>query len=170
SLATITASRPSMRPMPVMMPAQGASPSYMPKAASCESSRNGDPGSRRARTRSRGGSFPRAACFFCACSPPPSATRATWERRSSASARWCAAFAWNAGPEGSSRDFMRGTLLAEVARDQHALDFARALVDLGDARVAVVPLHGVIVQVAVAAVDLDRLRADPFGELRGVEL
>src|SRR5258706_2210159 len=61
-------------------------------------------------------------------------------------------------------------LLGEVARDEQALDFAGAFVDLRDARVAVVPLDGIVVQVAVAAVDLDRLGAHPFGELGGVEL
>ena len=35
----------------------------MPCAASCESSRNGEPGSSSARTRSRGRSLPRATCF-----------------------------------------------------------------------------------------------------------
>ncbi len=41
SLATITHSRPDTRPIPVMIPAPGASPSYSPWAASGESSRNG---------------------------------------------------------------------------------------------------------------------------------
>ena len=47
------------RPMPVMMPADGASSSYMPYAASWDSSRNGGPG-QQPRTRSRGSSLPRA--------------------------------------------------------------------------------------------------------------
>ena len=41
SLATITHSRPETRPTPVMMPAAGASSSYIPVAASGDSSRNG---------------------------------------------------------------------------------------------------------------------------------
>ena len=45
SLATMSTSRPETRPMPVTMPAPGASSSYMPQAASGESSRNGEPGS-----------------------------------------------------------------------------------------------------------------------------
>ena len=43
SLATISTSRPDTRPMPVTMPAAGASSSYMPVAASGESSRKGEP-------------------------------------------------------------------------------------------------------------------------------
>jgi hypothetical protein len=58
----------------------------------------------------------------------------------------------------------------ERARDEQPLDLARALVDLRDARVAVVPLDRVVREVAVAAMDLDRLGADPFGELGGEEL
>src|SRR5580765_1728148 len=61
-------------------------------------------------------------------------------------------------------------LTGQVAGDHHALDLARSFVDLRDARIAVVALDRVVVQVAVAAVDLDRLGADPFRELRGVEL
>ena len=57
--------------MPVMMPAAAMASSYMPYAASCENSRNGEPGSSSARTRSRGSSLPRATCFARAASPPP---------------------------------------------------------------------------------------------------
>src|SRR5918911_1425623 len=53
SLHTITHSRPSMRPMPVMIPAAWISPSYMPLAASGDSSRKGEPGSTSRSTRSR---------------------------------------------------------------------------------------------------------------------
>src|SRR5665647_3801807 len=59
SLATITHSRPSMRPMPVITPAPCTALSYMPLAASGDSSRNGEPGSIRFITRSRGNSLPR---------------------------------------------------------------------------------------------------------------
>src|SRR5450631_3400500 len=61
-------------------------------------------------------------------------------------------------------------LLGQVARDEQPLDLAGAFVDLRDARVAIVPLDGIVVQVAVAAVDLDRLGAYPLGQLRRVEL
>src|SRR5476651_1059377 len=61
-------------------------------------------------------------------------------------------------------------LLGEVARDEEPLDLARALVDLRDARVAIVALDGIVVQVAVAAMDLDRLGAHPLGKLGGIEL
>src|ERR671933_2282513 len=74
---------------------------------------------------------------------------------------------------GSSR--ARGlTLLRseDVARDHEPLDLARALVDLGDLRVAVVALGGELLRVAVAAEDLDRLAGplarDPAGEELGL--
>src|SRR5712664_4895237 len=75
---------------------------------------------------------------------------------------------WVAGvPLGAG---FKDDLLGEIAGDEQALDFAGAFVDLRDARVAVMALHRVIVQVAVAAVDLYRLRAHPLGELGSVEL
>ena len=46
----------------------------------------------------------------------------------------------------------------DLARDHEPLDLARALVDLGDLRVAVVALDRELLRVAVAAEDLDRLR------------
>src|SRR5690606_25712517 len=55
-------------------------------------------------------------------------------------------------------------------RDDDALDLARALVDLGDPRVAVVPLDGELGRVPVAAVDLDGLVRDPRGGLAREEL
>ena len=73
SLQTITHSRPSTRPMPVMMPAPWMSPSYMPLAASGESSRNGEPGSISRSTRSRGRSLPRSVWRLRLVSSPPSA-------------------------------------------------------------------------------------------------
>ena len=60
SLHTTMHSRPSMRPMPVISPAPWMASSYMPLAASGESSRNGEPGSIRFITRSRGSNLPRA--------------------------------------------------------------------------------------------------------------
>src|SRR5690606_28620490 len=50
-------------------------------------------------------------------------------------------------------------------RDDAALALARALVDLGDPRVAVVPLDGELGRIPVAAVDLDGLVRDPGGGL-----
>src|SRR6266568_9645672 len=44
----------------------------------------------------------------------------------------------------------------QVARDDHALDLARALVDGLDAGVAEEPLHRELIDVPVASVDLDR--------------
>ncbi len=81
SWATIRHSRPETRPIPVMMPAQGTSSSYMPQAASCDSSRKGEPVSISVRTRSRGSSLPRFRCRARAVSPPPSATLSTFRRK-----------------------------------------------------------------------------------------
>ena len=64
------------RPMPVMMPAAWMSPSYMPFAASGDSSRNGEPGSSSRSTRSRGSSLPRSVWRLRLFSSPPSAARA----------------------------------------------------------------------------------------------
>src|SRR5699024_279558 len=62
-------------------------------------------------------------------------------------------------------------LLAEnVAGDNDALDLARALVDLGDLGVAHHALNRVILGVAVAAVDLDRLGGDLHGSLGSEQL
>src|SRR5260221_12894226 len=72
---------------------------------------------------------------------------------------------WGDGLGGVAR-----ALLGEVARDQQPLDLAGAFVDLRDARVAIVALDRIVAQVAVAAVDLDRLGAYPLGELGCVEL
>src|SRR5690349_17292746 len=57
SLATTMHSRPSMRAMPVISPAPWMASSYMRLAASGDSSRNGEPGSSRVMTRSRGSRF-----------------------------------------------------------------------------------------------------------------
>ena len=59
-----------------MSPAAGHSSSYMPRAASGDSSRNGEPGSSRCSSRSRGSSLPRARWRWRAGSGPPSAARA----------------------------------------------------------------------------------------------
>src|SRR5258708_5219251 len=91
-----------------MMPAPGASSSYTPNAASGESSRNGDPGSRSKRRRSGGGSFPRAACLARADSSPPCAARSTLARRSATSAAIAPAFAWNSSERGFSLLFIAG--------------------------------------------------------------
>ena len=65
-----------------MMPAAGTWLSYMFQAASCDSSRNGEPTSSSVRTRSRGSSLPRATCFSRAASPPPWLMVSTFSRRS----------------------------------------------------------------------------------------
>src|SRR4051812_26717305 len=59
---------------------------------------------------------------------------------------------------GSGRDELVAHRFAQQRPGDHELlDLARALVDLGDLRVAVVALGGELLGVAVAAEDLDRL-------------
>src|SRR5215468_1457963 len=84
-------STPLTRPTPVMTPEPGASLSYMSSAASGDSSRNGEPGSSSARTRSRGRSLPRETWRLRASSPPPSRTFSVRCRRSSTRARMASA-------------------------------------------------------------------------------
>ena len=99
SLHTITHSRPSMRPMPVMMPAPWIASSYMPLAASGESSRNGVPGSIRRSTRSRGSSLPRDSVALARTLPARRARPRRGVRSSSCtSARIAAALARNSLP------------------------------------------------------------------------
>src|SRR5436190_23593218 len=61
------------------------SPSYILLAASGDSSRNGEPGSIRRSTRSRGNSLPRWVCLFLLFSSPPSAARAIFSFSSATS-------------------------------------------------------------------------------------
>ena len=81
--------------MPVMMPAPWMASSYMPLAASGESSRNGEPGSISRITRSRGRSFPRDTWRSRRAAGPPSAACARRLRNSSTSAPMRAALARN---------------------------------------------------------------------------
>src|SRR6266704_2060799 len=115
---------PDTRPMPVMRPAPGAS-SYMQNAASCESSRKGEPGSSSRRRRSRGRSFPRATCFARAGSSPPCAARSTLARRSATSAPSARAFAWNSSELGSSFVFMAG--ISPAAGGEPLVDLVQAV-------------------------------------------
>src|SRR5512135_2152099 len=118
-------SRPETRPIPVTIPAPGASPSYRPWAASAESSRNGEPGSRSASTRSR------TNIFFCSAwrarPAPPCRARATCSFRSRTSASTALERSRNSGERVSTRlasgsmrsrlrssDFLRGRLADEV--------------------------------------------------------
>ena len=52
SLQIMTTSHPDTLPIPVSMPAEGASFSYISWAANCENSKNGDPGSNNVLIRS----------------------------------------------------------------------------------------------------------------------
>src|SRR5438128_4401398 len=72
SFAMIRHSRCCTRPMPVTRPAHGASSSYIPFAASGESSRNGVFGSSSAAIRSRTGNFPCCLWRSMYFGPPPS--------------------------------------------------------------------------------------------------
>src|SRR2546426_2522519 len=116
---------PDTRPMPVMMPALGALSSYMPNAASCESSRKGEPGSSSRRRRSRGSSLPRARCFSRAASSPPWAARSTLARRSVTSAAIARAFARNSSELGSSFVFMAG--MSPAAGGEPLVDLVQAV-------------------------------------------
>src|SRR3989304_9109838 len=62
------------------------------------------------------------------------------------------------------------SLAGDGAADQETLDVARTLVDHADADVAVNALHGKVGNVAVASVDLDRIRADLLGHFAGKKL
>src|SRR5207237_685980 len=63
-----------------------------------------------------------------------------------------------------------GLLLGNLAGDDQALDVAGALVDLAHPDVAVDPLDQEIGDIAVAAMDLDRVGGDALGDLGGEEL
>src|SRR6266568_3315030 len=60
-----------------------------------------------------------------------------------------------------------GSAPGDLARDQQALDVTGALVDLAHPHVAVDPLDRKIGEIAIAAMDLDRVRGDPLGHLGG---
>src|SRR3989304_5238002 len=62
------------------------------------------------------------------------------------------------------------SLAGDGAADQEALDVARTLVDHAYADVPVNALHGKVGDVAVASVDLDRIRADLLGHFAGKKL
>src|SRR5437879_5373098 len=108
-----------------MMPAPGASSSYTPKAASCESSRKGEPESSNKRRRSRGSSFPRATCLARAASSPPCAARPTLARRSATSAAIAPAFAWNSSERGFSLLLMTG--ISPAAGGEPFVDLLQAV-------------------------------------------
>src|SRR5579864_8095475 len=94
-------SPPRTRPMPVTIPAAGASPPYIAHAASGAISRNGDPTSSRDSMRSLAVFFPCARWRSRARAPPPSRTRASRSARDCASPSWWARF-WSNSAERTS--------------------------------------------------------------------
>src|SRR5436309_8405781 len=60
--------------------------------------------------------------------------------------------------------------IQQLARDDEALNFARALADRQQLDVAEVLLGGIVLHEAVAAVDLDAVVGDPHGDLARVQL
>src|SRR5436190_933803 len=85
----MTHSVPLTRPIPVMIPAPGASSSYVPNAASGDSSRNAVPASIKRSTRSRGSSLPELA----ACGGAPSTASSSPSTAASSSSPTAAATA-----------------------------------------------------------------------------
>src|SRR5690606_13800406 len=97
-----------------------------------------------------------------------SRSRAPGARRSSANFRAVSRMAiWSSF---SSKFMARPSGTKQGGRDHDALDLARPLVDLRDPRVPIIAFDVVLLRVAVAAVDLDRLVGDPMAHLGGVEL
>src|SRR3954467_13469471 len=139
SFATITHSRPDTRPTPQIIEAECTSPLYIPQAASWPISRNGEPGSSSLFTRSRGSIFPRATCFSLAAASPPCDTVSILLRRSETNPCIRSAFAFKPDERGLSwllstlilpPGRVRSPPLLEGASYDHALDVARAFVDL----------------------------------------
>ena len=87
SLTTIITSLPDTRPIPAMRPAEEILSSYMPQAANCPISRNGEPASRSCASRSRGKSLPREVWRSRASSVPPLMTDAAFASMSLTNAR-----------------------------------------------------------------------------------
>src|SRR6185295_4106177 len=82
-------------------------------------------------------------------------------RRASAPLVAAAACSHKRRESGEGGSVVSCSSLENAGGDHDALDLARAFVDFGDARVAVVALHGKLRRVAVAAVDLDGLVGYP---------
>src|SRR6476646_9648715 len=112
----------------------------MPCAAKDESSRNGVPGSSSRLMRSRASNFPRATCRARASALPPCIA-------ASRSARF----------------------LEQLSADQHAPDLTRPRPDLVELGIAQVSPGRIVVDVAVAAEELNRVERHLGGVLGGVE-
>src|SRR5260370_17949041 len=149
----------------------------MPYGAIRDNSGNGVPGSSNCAMRSRGSSLPRDMCLSRAACPPPSAICATFAFRSATSASSAAAFARNSSLRGFSFDSMIGIgVYARSSRfgkqftpDQHAANLAGARADFIQLRIAPPTADRVLVDVTVAAENLDRLTGHPrpsFGRVQ----
>src|SRR5262245_43442650 len=173
SLAMTTHSRPLTRPMPVMMLAE-CTPPYMPCAANGESSRNGLAGSSSRPMRSRASNFPRAPSRARASSPPPCIAASSLPRRSATRAFIAWALRANSVEPGSIADVSAviaarsARLIEQLPADQHAPDFARARTDLVELGVAQISSGGIVVDIAVAAEELNRIEGNLGGVLGGV--
>src|SRR5437667_11998702 len=73
-------------------------------------------------------------------------------------------------PSADRRQEERAALTGHLAGDHEALDFLRALVDLRDLRVAHEALDGVLLDIAVAAEDLDGLGRRVHRDVSALEL
>src|SRR6185436_3323584 len=181
SLATITHSRPETRPMPQIIEAECTSPPYMPQAASCPTSRNGEPGSSRPRTRSRGSSLPRARCFSRAFSSPPIAALSVFSFRSATSPRMRSALARKSAERRSSCERIVGMARAlsssgRLSRHEHEAvlehdveELPRGLARLrgGDLPAGHPPAPGFVVHHLVRLdVEIDAVH-QPEGRVRG---
>src|ERR1041384_6668758 len=174
----MTHSRPETLPIPQIIEAEWTSPVYMPHAASCPISRNGEPGSSRLLTLSRAAAAWRLRCFSRASASPPSETSATFCLRSSTMARIRSELLLNSADRGLT------SLLSVLTRTQNQGQttfsgglpfwekrglslFSRVLLQGSTDHEA---LDRKVGDIAVPAVDLDRVGADALGRLGSEEL
>src|SRR5258708_2868299 len=147
----------------------------MPCAANGENSRNGLPGSISRPMRSRASNFPRATCLARASSLPPCIAASSLPRRSATRIFIAAALRVNSAEPGSMPDVSEviaarsARLLEQLPADQHAPDFARARTDLVELGVAQISAGRIVVDVAIAAEELNGVERNLGGVLGSVE-
>src|SRR5712691_8279664 len=141
----------------------------MPCAANGENSRNGLPGSISRPMRSRASNFPRATCLARACSLPPCIAASSLPRRSATRLFIAAALRANSSERVSMVDWRAlmcsARLVEQLPADQHTPDFAGAGTDLVELGVAQIAPGGIVVDVAVAAEQLNRIERGLGGVL-----